>query len=648
MSINIAAGALTTNQAVMQVIGNNIANANTDGYTRQRVELQAVPGQQLGSGYFGKGVQIESVSRVGYDAFLSRESNIAQTAMKADSVRYQYLQNIESLFPMGEGGLGELLNNALNAWADVASSPNDSTARQVVLNQFDALATRIRETYERLNQIGESARLQAGETVKEVNRLAAAIAEANDKIAQVQGSGVTPNDLLDQRDLLVAKLNEKIKINTIEADDGTLSVFVAGSLPLVLGSRTAKLQIERADVDGDRQIKLSFLQGASSYEVPFEFVGGGELKGLHEIINKDVVSTQAALGQVSLALASIVNQQQVSGLNQNGLPGSPLFTWSEIRGLSINGASGGAVAIVSVPDRMPSTDIVVTFQIDGTLMVERPSDGLILQSDGSWAENVTSLSNDAAGVGSVLGLTFNFSGVPEASFYFRAGADVAQSISMSLAAPSELAAASRVSLSSVESNKGDASVQSVVTSLVSGSWGLPQLPRFLVFNGPDQFSLGPEFDPPSLTYTPGRPLVFSYMNGSDVVEIKINMRGNPESGDVFILDDMSVDGVRYSNGNARAMLDLRDQVVFDNSITLSDLYVSIFSNLASRVNEAKTRNEFSQALAADAEQRRANQAGVNLDEEAARLLQFQQAYQASAKYLQTVQSIFDSFISVFR
>ena len=77
-ALNIATRALTTNQAALQVIGHNIANANTEGYTRQRVELQSVPGQQLGSAYFGKGVQIETVARVGYDAFLTREANASR------------------------------------------------------------------------------------------------------------------------------------------------------------------------------------------------------------------------------------------------------------------------------------------------------------------------------------------------------------------------------------------------------------------------------------------------------------------------------------------------------------------------------------------------------------------------------------------
>jgi flagellar hook-associated protein 1 FlgK len=141
------------------------------------------------------------------------------------------------------------------------------------------------------------------------------------------------------------------------------------------------------------------------------------------------------------------------------------------------------------------------------------------------------------------------------------------------------------------------------------------------------------------------------------VSVQLSLAGTPDNGFTLTLaeptnpsapPDYDPNRVRFDGDNARAMLALRDQVTFDGTTKLSDGYVAVFSGLASRINEAQTRQAFAQAQADDAEQRRANQAGVNLDEEAARLLQFQQAYQASAKYLQTVQSIFDTLIATFR
>ncbi|MDM7456414.1 MAG: flagellar hook-associated protein FlgK [Tepidimonas sp.] len=647
-ALNIATRALTTNQAVLQVIGHNIANANTEGYTRQRVELNSVPGQQLGSGYFGKGVQIETVARVGYDAFLTRESNLTRATAAADQARLQYLQGVESLFPLGEGSLGKQLNDALNAWTDVASSPNDSAARQVVLDQFDALAARIRDGAARIDDIATGARLQATEMTKEINRLAQAIAGINGSIARVQGTGASPNDLLDQRDRLIAQLNEQVQVTTLRADDGTLSVFVAGSLPLALGNRAAELRVARADLDGDRQIQLQFVQGASAYDVPAEFVSGGKLKGLLDFVNRDVIRTQAELGRMALALATTVNRQQQSGLNLLGLGGTDLLAFDTLAGkpAASNTGSGSVTAAVLDPTALRADDYILEFTSATDARIRRGADGWYWNGAGWQANPAAAVTVNGY---TLEGMTLSQSGAPAAGdrIVLSPGATAARSLRMALSRPAELAAAGRLSLSLGTPNTGNATIEAVTATVTAGSWAMPALPANLTFTAPNTFALA-GFAPASVTYTPGEPMTFTYTSGANTVEVKIALRGQPNGGDVFTLQNTPSAGVAFNGSNAQAMLALRDQVMFDGSVKLSEGYVAVFSNLASRVNEAQSRASFSKAQADDAERRRANQAGVNLDEEAARLLQFQQAYQASAKYLQTVQSIFDTLISTFR
>ena len=648
-ALNIATRALTTNQAALQVIGHNIANANTAGYTRQRIELNSVPGQQLGSGYFGKGVQIETVAREGYDAFLTRESNSTRATAAADQVRLRYLQSVESLFPLGEGSLGKLLNDALNAWVDVASSPNDSAARQVVLDQFDALAARIRDSAARIDDIATGARLQAAEVTKEINRLAQAIASVNDAIARAQGTGASPNDLLDQRDRLIAQLNEQVQVSTLRTDDDTLSVFVAGSLPLVLGNRAAELRVARADLDGDRQMKLQFVQGTTIYDVPTEFLSGGKLKGLLDFINRDVIGTQAELGRMALALATTVNRQQQSGLDLLGNPGTDLLAYDAVTGkpAATNTGSGNvAVAWVANPAALKAEDYILEFTSATDARIRRGSDGWYWNGSGWQASPAAAVPVNGY---TLEGITLSLSGSPAANdrFMLSPGATAAGSLRMALARPAELAAASRLTLSPNITNTGNAAIEAVSATVTAGSWAMPPLPANLTFIAPNTFSLA-GFAPASVTYTPGEPMTFTYTSGSNTVEVSITLRGQPNAGDGFQLQNTPTAGVSFNGGNAQAMLALRDRVMFDGSVKLSEGYVAVFSNLASRVNEAQTRASFSKAQADDAEQRRANLAGVNLDEEAARMLQFQQAYQATAKYLQTVQSIFDTLLSTFR
>ena len=558
-SLNIATRALTTNQAVLQVIGHNIANANTAGYTRQRVELQAVAGQFLGGAYFGKGVQIDNVVREGYNAFLTREATSTASMAASDAVRYRYLQSVESLFPLGEGGLGKLLNDALNAWGDVASAPNDTAARQVVLDRFDALAARLRDTSARLDDISQGARLQAVEEANTVNRLAQAIADINASIARVRGTGTgQPNDLLDQRDRLIAQLGEKIQVTTLQADDGTVSVFVAGSQPLVLGNQAAQLQVVRADLDGDRRVQLQFKQGNSVADIPQAFIGGGSLKGLVDFINDDITRTQAELGRVALAMAVALNEQHQSGRDLQGNAGLPLLSgtgpFSGVGAVTNSGSATVTATVASTNDAaaLRPDDYWLTFVTATTVIIQRSSDGHYW--DGSdWVPSAASASPVGSGV--FEGLTLTLAGGTAGDRYaLRPAATALDAIALAIDDPVRLAAAS---------------------------------------------------DPP-------------------------------------------VGNVQFDGSNAQAMLALRDTLLFDGVTPLSDGYVAAFSRMASRVNQAKTSSEFSQAQARDAEQRRANEAGVNLDEEAARLLQFQQAYQASAKYLQTVQSIFDTLLSTFR
>ncbi|MGQ9724502.1 MAG: flagellar hook-associated protein FlgK [Tepidimonas sp.] len=558
-ALNIATRALTTNQAVLQVIGHNIANANTAGYTRQRVELQSVPGQFLGGAYFGKGVIIDNVVREGYNAFLTREANSTASMAAADAVRYRYLQSVESLFPLGDGGLGKLLNDALNAWGDVASAPNDAAARQVVLDRFDALSARLRDTSTRLDDISQGARLQAIEEANTVNRLAQSIAELNSAITRVRSVNVgQPNDLLDQRERLIAQLNEKIQVSTLQADDGTVSVFVAGSQPLVLGGQAAELRVVRADLDGDRRVQLQFKQGDAVADVPQAFIGAGSLKGLFDFINSDITQTQAELGRVALAMGVVLNSQHQNGLDLQGTPGAALFSglgpFSAV-GATTNAGVATVTATVATPNdaaALQPYDYWLTFDSASTVKIQRASDGYYW-SGSAWVPNAASAASVGSGV--FEGLTLTLAGGTVGDRYaLRPAATALANMQLAVSDPSALAAAS-----------------------------------------------------------------------------------NPSVGNVL-----------FDGSNAQAMLALRDTLLFDGVIPLSDGYVAAFSQVASLVNQAKTASGFSQAQARDAEQRRANEAGVNLDEEAARLLQFQQAYQASAKYLQTIQSVFDTLISTLR
>ena len=229
-ALNIGTRALNANLASLQVIGHNIANANTAGYSRQSVQMQVSGYQTLGGNYFGKGVELGTVTR-SHSAYLTREAQVASSMAAADSTRYSRLQQLESLFPTGQDGLGAALNDMLNAWSDVAASPTNLSARVVALARGEELAARLRDTAGEIDSLAYSAQQQARSTVGEVNRLANDLATINQRVIETRGSSGTPNDLLDQRDAILSELSRHVQLSTVAADDGTVNVFVAAAAP---------------------------------------------------------------------------------------------------------------------------------------------------------------------------------------------------------------------------------------------------------------------------------------------------------------------------------------------------------------------------------------------------------------------------------
>ncbi len=660
MSLNVAARALNTNQSVLQVIGHNIANANTVGYSRQNVSLTAVEGQQSGGGFYGKGVAIADVSR-SYDAFLTRQANATQTVASADTLRYEKLQQVESLFPLGAGSLGTMLNSALNAWVDVQASPSDSTARQVVIDRSDELAARIRDTSLRLNEITTTSKLQASEVVKSINQLAEQIATLNDKITSVIGSGAAPNDLLDQRDQLIAKLGTQVKVNTIAADDGSLTVFVASSYPLVLGSKAGQLAIGRDTLDPNNRQVINFVQGGSQSRIPDDFLVGGELKGLQDFINHDMPLVQAELGRMALALAVEMNNQHQSGLQADGSRGGAFFNFETTLTPSKTPAP---FALEFTALGLKADDYAISYSALGQATIQRQSDGMYWDPvAGAFQTNAYNIDFTSLPGGEITfdGLVLTPDALNQGTagerFLLRPAADAARSLTVAPNVAAEVAVASHVSVSAPATNLGTTTIEAVGLSLERGSLPTP-VPVFDVqFNSATgQFGIVGAAPaniqaPTSVTYTAGQPLVWTYDDGAtppNRFTYELTLRGEPKNGDRFNLSLTTASSTPFNGGNAQRILAMRDQTIFDGATTLADSYVAVFSGVASQLRESKFSAEFSTAQAASAESQRANQSGVNLDEEAAKLIQYQQAYQASAKYMGTVQSLFDTLMSAFR
>lgn len=642
-SLNIAATALNADLAALQVIGHNIANVNTDGYSRQTIQLASAGGQQTGAGFFGQGVVVANVARA-YDTNLQRTALQTASVSASDDIRYQQLQSLENLFPLGSAGLGNALNTALNSWVDVASSPTDLTARTVAISSAQDFTTQLNSTAANLDQLRLSANSQIGGMVGTINTLAAQIADVNQRIVAAQGGSGQPNDLMDQRDQLIKQLNQYVQTTSVTATDGSVNLFVAGSQPLVMGAVPSKLTAVQ-DATDPSHTSISIQQSSGTFPVNQSFLGGGQLNGLLTFVNKDISQAFNYLGRLGLSLGTQVNTQSHLGLDLNGNAGIDFYSIPALpAGIPAtgNGGTAGATIQVANPTQLQASDYQIQFSGPNAGSIVRTSDGATVAQFNSTASPIT-----------VDGLSFNITGSAAAGdiVTLKPYEAVARNLGVAVSSPQNVAASSPLLVTPTLQPTSGLTVSAAY--LTSGS--LPTSPATLptvtltYSSGSGSFTVtdsgGNNLG--TIAYVPGQPLTFQEnLSGGNVVSYSVKLAGAPANGDVVTLTQGTGTQMNQNSGNAQAMLALRDVPSF-NGVGLADGYTTVFSAVASNVQGGKSAAQFSDTAATSAQSALSNVTGVNLDEEASRLMQFQQAYQAAAKFMQTANSTFSTLIQAF-
>jgi len=625
--LNIGTRALMANQLALQTAGNNVANVNTPGHSKQTVLLESVEGAFSGAGYYGNGVNAATVVRA-HDEFLTRQAALTKSLASSDAKRLEQLKQLEDMFPGGTTGLGAAVADMLNAFSDVANAPTDLPSRMVALSRADEMAARFRMTAGNLADLQQGLKNELRVTASTINDLAARIAQANEQVVATNGSGHAPNQILDQRDQLIRELNTLVQTTSIPANDGTVGIFIGGSQALVLGKVAAQVAISGDEFGDPSKSKLQITRNGQSAIVEEGSLGGGAIAGLLRFHNTDLVDAGNLLGRMAMALGTRINEQHGLGLDQTGAPGQALFALGlEPVGLPSSANTGGAsmgFSIQTTPTSgttsLAASDYEVAFSSATTGAVRRVLDGQVVPFT-----TVPVL---------IDGLSLNLTGAPAAGdrFLITPLRNAALAIDTNFSSPRNLAVASPVAASAGTSNQGTLTLQSLLPRNADAN--LTQTVT-LTFTGIGSFDVTGTGtgDPTGVSYTPGQPIQF---NGWS-----LTLKGSPEPGDVYTVAANAFPNT--SAGNAEAMLALRDLAMFDGA-AVTDGYAGLMSSIGVRVQSAGFSAGISETIARNVETDRASIAGVNLDEEAAKLLQFQQAYQASAKILQVSQTMFDTMI----
>lgn len=580
---SVGASAMFAAQAKLDTISHNISNANTPGYSRQDVVLVTEGGLYTGAGFFGRGVKVSSVSRT-TNEFLVKESNVNTASAAQDQTRLEKLKQLETVLPTGEAGLGYAAGLVLNSFVDVANQPQDMSARQVTLARAQDWVSRMNTAGRQINSLQSGVVSDMRSTVQQINSLTAQVAEVNQSIAKFTGSGHSPNDLLDKRDNLIKQLSQKVSITTVPADDGTLSVFMGGGQMLVLSNRAETLSVTRDPLDAS-QGRVALLTNGTERIIDGEQITGGALNGLLQFQDQDITSTRDQLNRFSANFADAVNAQQALGVDA-----------------------------------------------DGNLQT-----------------------------------SFDSAGAPVSNPLFINTAD-ATNLKLSLTAPKGLAAASPLVAVPSSKNKGTATIDNIAmvralptTNALDAATSKPATgsPLTVVFevDAADATKLTYRFTdstgaPYKDTVPPRSWSASTPINDQDPAStptgalFNLTISGVPKAGDTIQIARTTYP--TSNNGNALSMLNLRDKTMVSidgvSQATVTDAYSQMIGSLGVIVQGGATAADISKALQTSSEQTLSSISGVNLDEEAARLIQFQQSYQAAAKVLQIAQSLFTTLL----
>lgn len=480
--LGTASSALLSFQRALATTGHNIANVNTDGFSRQRVDLSTQTPNSSGAGFIGNGVQIDGVQR-SYDDFLERELRSSIGARDSSRTYAEFASVVDNLLADPNSGLSPALQNFFDSIQQVADDPTAIPARELMLSEAESLVASFRHIDGELDGLRERIGIEFRNQVAEINDLADSIASLNEDIALAFGSGTgqPPNDLLDQRDQLVLKLSEKIGVTTLEQSDHTLNVYIGNGQPLVVGQKAGSLSVQRNSLDS-QQLDIAFSFGGGGSSLITDKISGGSLGGIIEFRKQVLDPSQNRLGQIAVSLAETFNAQHRIGQDLDGNPGSSLPDFFAVTDPNDQ--------VFSNLTNAGSSSLDVAF--DTATIDQLTADEFRLSyNGGTWTlENLTSGATDTitpgttfTGHGLNIDLSVTGTAVDGDSYLLRPTRQGGNGIAANITNPREIAAAAPVRIdgqtsgTGIPTNTGSGEFSS---GTVTGS--LPALPITLTYD----------------------------------------------------------------------------------------------------------------------------------------------------------------------
>ncbi len=566
-----------------------------------------------------------------YNQQLNEQVLAASTgAAEMDSYLSQISQ-IDNLLADPNAGLSPALSGFFAAVQEMAANPASLPARQAMLSSSQALVARFQAIDQRMTEIRDGVNAQITSEVGAINSYATQIADINQRIilAQAAGPNQPANDLLDQRDQLIADLNTKIRATTITQSDGTYSVFIGNGQPLVIGTQPFSMQAIAAPDDPERMIVALKPPSGNKVYMPESMLTGGSLGGLIAFRNESLDEAQNALGRIALTLATDFNAQHRLGQDLTGVLGGDYFAAASslVRQPQANSANSGTGVLslaVSTVGALTTSDYRLSY--DGA------NYNLLRLSDNTSVPYTLGTA--------VNGITLTLSGAPAAgdSFLIQPTRMGAANLALAITDPRAIAAAAPIRTGIPLTNTGTASIDAgSVTSTAS----LPLAGTVtLTYNsGTNTFVVSGPIAAGPFAYTSGQAISFAGMS--------MTITGTPANGDSFTIGN-NTSGVADNRNAVQLGAFQTANKMEGGTATYQSAYSTIVAQVGNKTREVNITGKAQQSLLDQAQSTRDQLSGVNLDEEAANLLRYQQAYQAAAKVISIASTLFDEILALGR
>ncbi|MET1255027.1 flagellar hook-associated protein FlgK [Aliikangiella maris] len=658
---DISVSGLLTNQASIATTSHNIANANVDGYSRQRVDQTARIPQFIGGNYVGTGVEAGVIKRI----FIQSQQLEVQSATANFNNYESYLtqaKRVDGLLADSDSGINNAIQNFFTALQGVVNDPASIPARQVLKSESEMMVARFDLVHAQLETQISEINGSIDSIAKEISTLASSIANLNNQIAGSPGN--FPPDLLDQRDRQIVRLSELVAVQTLQQSDGSVNVFIGTGQALVVGSLANELTSVVDPLD-PRSRKLNITSGSSSIDITRN-VKGGEIGGLLDTVNEIIEPAFYTLGRVAMGISSTFNAQHQLGMDLNNELGGNFFT-------DINESSLELSRVIS--GRNNTGNAAVSLTIDDPSLL-RDANYQLYFSGGNYQliDQTTETTLATFAPPAVLpdsvqiaaeGFTINFlSGVPNNAdaFELQPARNFARDFDVLISNAEQIAAASPIRGEQAISNIGSGAIKSInVTDTTTA--------QFTTTPGNLAPPIRIEFDA-----TPGEFSVYDMTTGSPVLiaggltgfvanqennmlalagapfntyGYEITLDGAPQPGDTFDIN-YNTNG-SGNNDNITRLGDLQFANTLDNgNANFQQAFGRIVASVGVKTQSAQIKRDAAESLLFQANERKESVSGVNLDEEAADLIKFQQAYEASAQVINVARTLFQTVLDSVR